>query len=62
MPEYDDEHVPMWPYYRDKYGHKEALEGQYHKELAADIQLQMALAQLKNAEMLIDTLMEKKGT
>jgi hypothetical protein len=51
----------MWSYWRDKYSIKTALEDYYPESARNDPQLSLALAQLKNAELVIDTIMTERG-
>lgn len=47
----------MWRYWRDDKGIEDALVNYYPKTLAADTELQQALAQLRNARRVIDSIM-----
>jgi len=49
----------MWSYYRDRYGTPDALEGYFSSILKESIPLQVAIAQIRNAERAIDSLMEE---
>ena len=49
----------LWRYWRDDKGLEEALIGYYPKTLAADPQLQAALVQLRNAKLVIDSIMRQ---
>jgi hypothetical protein len=49
----------MWKYHQAEYGTADALEVYYAETLAKNIQLQMAIAQIKNAELVIDAIMSK---
>ena len=46
----------MWPYWRDKYGHLDAVKDYFAEELKSNVELQQAVAMVKNGERLIDTL------
>jgi len=54
-----NECVDMWSYYRDKYGVSTALENYFEGLCRQNIDLQVALAQIKNAERAINTIMEE---
>lgn len=49
----------MWPYWRDDKGLERALVDYFPKTLASNPQLKAALAQLRNAELVIDTIMTR---
>jgi hypothetical protein len=51
----------MWHYWENKYGIREALQYHYPNTLADDPQLQVALAQIKNAELAIKTIMGERA-
>lgn len=48
-----------WNYYRDKYGHYDALTGQYREQLALDPMLQAALAQAEVGRLSIEARMQE---
>jgi len=48
----------MWDYWRDKYGHVDALETYYPESLATHIELQQAVYSIKSAKALIDKFFE----
>lgn len=50
----------MWSYWRDKYSIATALEDYYPNTVAADPQLQVALAQLRNSELVINMIMTRR--
>ena len=53
-----DAYLDMWSYWRDKSGFEEALKIYFPKTLEGNTQLQVALAQLQNAEIVINNIME----
>lgn len=50
--------LPMWDYWKSKYGRSLALETYYPDALETP-RMQVAVAQLKNAEAVIDAFMEE---
>jgi hypothetical protein len=56
------ENPHMWEYWKEKRGSpSEALEADYPNLLKASIRLQVALAQVKNGQDMIDRLMIEEG-
>lgn len=54
------EDVRMWRFTRDKYYHRmAALQDCYPQTLAGNVTLQVAVAQIRAAEAMIDTVMEE---
>lgn len=54
------EDVSMWKYLKEKYYHRvAALEACYPQTLANNVMLQLAVAQIKASETMIDTVMDK---
>jgi len=49
----------MWSYWQNKYGPVLALEDYYPKYVESNLQLQLAIAMIKNGERLIDSIMEE---
>lgn len=47
----------MWRYFSEAKGVEDALVDQYPKTLEADLELRTALAQLRNARRVIDSIM-----
>lgn len=53
------EDARMWQYSRDKYYHRvAALENDFTQTLASNTQLQLAVFQIKAAELMIDKIMD----
>lgn len=48
----------IWEYWRDKYGHLEALKDYYPEILTENEQIKIAVAQIKNAKIVIDHIMK----
>ena len=51
----------MWGYWRDKHGIVIALEDYFETVYRGNIDLQVALSQIKNAERAINTIMNELG-
>ena len=56
-----DAELKMWSYWRDKHGIVVALEDYFEIIYSENIDLQVALAQLKNAERAINFIMNDLG-
>ena len=55
-----DERAEMWGYWRPKYGIKQALTEYFPETLKSEPRLQVALAQLQNAEAAIEAVFREK--
>lgn len=53
------ENKGMWTYWRDKNGIVEGLEEYFPETLKENIRLQIAVAQIKNAEAAIEAVMSE---
>ncbi len=58
MPEED---YSMWSFWREKYGHVVALTDYYPRLLERRVDLQLAVASIRNGEGIIDSIMECEG-
>ena len=54
-----EEPFNMWLHWREKYGPRTAVEEYFCCSLATNIDLQLAISQIKNAERAIDAIMEE---
>ena len=54
------EDFTMWSYWKDRSSVADAFETHYPSTMKENIQLQLALAQIRAAELVIDTFMKQK--